>query len=329
MFWFKIKNYWLLLSPTLRLIICASILVFILFISGLIFIISAPTNFPSGTMYTVKTGVGLNALATDLSAKQIIKSPFIFKSFSVILGGTKGIMAGDYVLSGKESTFSLALRLTRGDYRLEKIKITLPEGLNIYEVAKLVSAKFTKINEVDFLSKAKNLEGYLFPDTYIFQTNTGVYTVIEAMQANFARKISTVSDLINKSGHSESDIIKMASIIEEEARTMESRQIVSGILWKRLSLGMALQVDASFKYINGKGTKDLSLADLKIDSPYNSYLYKGLPPTPICNPGLGSIQAALTPTQTAYLFFLTDKTGNMHYAKTYAEHLLNKQKYLP
>ena len=110
---------------------------------------------------------------------------------------------------------------------------------------------------------------------------------------------------------------------------MESRQIVSGILWKRLSLGMALQVDASFKYINGKGTKDLSLADLKIDSPYNSYLYKGLPPTPICNPGLGSIQAALTPTQTAYLFFLTDKTGNMHYAKTYAEHLLNKQKYLP
>jgi len=92
---------------------------------------------------------------------------------------------------------------------------------------------------------------------------------------------------------------------------------------------MPLQVDASFKYINGKGTKDLTLADLKIDSPYNSYLYKGLPPTPISNPGLDSIVATLTPIKTDYLYFLTDKEGNMHYAKTFSEHVFNKQKYLP
>jgi UPF0755 protein len=91
---------------------------------------------------------------------------------------------------------------------------------------------------------------------------------------------------------------------------------------------MPLQVDASFKYINGKTTKDLTLTDLKIDSLYNSYLYKGLPPTPICNPGLDSIRATITPTKTDYIYFLTDESGKMHYAKTYAEHLQNKELYL-
>jgi UPF0755 protein len=109
---------------------------------------------------------------------------------------------------------------------------------------------------------------------------------------------------------------------------MESRQIVAGILWKRLSLEMPLQVDASFKYINGKNTSNLTLEDLKIDSAYNSYLYKGLPPTPICNPGLSSITATLTPIKTNYLYFLTDRRGEMHYAKTYSEHLQNKELYL-
>ena len=180
----------------------------------------------------------------------------------------------------------------------------------------------------DFIAKAKSLEGYLFPDTYIFQTNTGVYTVIEAMQANYNRKIATVEDKIKASGKTESDIIKMASIVEEEGRTTETRQIVAGILWKRLALSMPLQVDSSFKYINGKTTATLTTADLKIDSPYNTYLYKGLPPTPICNPGLDSIIAVLSPIKTDYLYFLTDKDGVMHYAKTFDEHVANKQKYL-
>lgn len=329
MFWLNLKNYWLSLSLLLKLVLSIPLLVIIFVLSFFFINLSAPSDFPGGTMYTVKNGTGLRALAGELSEKKIIKSPFLFKSFSVILGGTKGVLAGDYVLTEKENVFALAKRMTSGDYRLERIKITLPEGLNIFEMAKLISAKFSKISENDFIEKAKKLEGYLFPDTYIFQTNTGVYTVIEEMQENFDRKIKSVSDQIKSSGKSVSDIVKMASIIEEEARTTESRQVVAGILWKRLSLGMPLQVDSSFKYINGKGTKDLSLDDLKIDSPYNSYLYKGLPPTPICNPGLDSIRAALTPIQTAYLYFLTDKEGNMHYAKTFQEHILNKQKYLP
>jgi UPF0755 protein len=149
------------------------------------------------------------------------------------------------------------------------------------------------------------------------------------MKSNFFDRIKTLDTEISNFDKPLPDIIKMASIVEEEARTFESKQIIAGILWKRLSIGMPLQVDASFKYINGKGTKDLTLTDLKIDSPYNTYVYKGLPPTPIANPGLVSIKATVTPIKTDYLYFLTDRKGVMHYAKTYSEHLANKKKYLP
>jgi UPF0755 protein len=129
-------------------------------------------------------------------------------------------------------------------------------------------------------------------------------------------------------GKPEGDIIKMASIVEEEGRTMETREIIAGILWKRISIKMPLQVDSSFKYINGKTTATLTTEDLKIDSPYNSYTNRGLPPTPISNPGLAAIRATINPIKTPYLYFLSDKNGNMHYAITFEEHVENKLKYL-
>jgi UPF0755 protein len=218
--------------------------------------------------------------------------------------------------------------MTSGDYRLKQIKVTFPEGVDVSEMSKIISIKLPKISLAEFVEKGKTLEGYLFPDTYLFEINVTTDTVIKVMQDNFKTRISTLNDKVLSFGKPLSDIIKMASIVEEEARTMESRQIVAGILWKRLSLEMPLQVDASFKYINGKNTSNLTLEDLKIDSAYNSYLYKGLPPTPICNPGLSSITATLTPIKTNYLYFLTDRRGEMHYAKTYSEHLQNKELYL-
>jgi UPF0755 protein len=148
------------------------------------------------------------------------------------------------------------------------------------------------------------------------------------MKNNFIEKIKTLDDKIKYFNKPLADIIKMAGILEEEARTMETRRVVAGILWKRLSMGMPLQVDSSFKYINGKISKTLTLDDLQIDSPYNSYTHKGLLPTPISNPGLGAIEAAITPIKTSYLYFLTDDAGNMHYGKTFEEHVANKEKYL-
>ncbi len=301
----------------------------IIFVTTLYFTsLRAPSDFPADSVYTIKSGTGLNYTADNLVSKNIVRSSFWFKVFVVLTHGPKGITAGDYALGDRENTFQIALRMASGDYRLKQIKVTFPEGVDVSEMSKIISVKLPKISSAEFVEKSKTLEGYLFPDTYLFEINVTADTVIKVMQDNFKTRISTLNDKVLSFGKPLSDIIKMASIVEEEARTMESRQIVAGILWRRLSLEMPLQVDASFKYINGKNTSNLTLEDLKIDSAYNSYLYKGLPPTPICNPGLSSITATLTPIKTNYLYFLTDKKGEMHYAKTYPEHLQNKELYL-
>jgi len=313
-----------------RLAIILITIIVILLLSSSIFFISldSPKEFPVGSLYTVPIGSGLNSVAEDVVSKKIIRSPFWFKTFSVLFGGTKGIMAGDYALSHRENTITLAYRLARGDYNLEAVKVTIQEGLNVMDIAELLSLKFTKIDQQSFISLAKADEGYLFPDTYLFLLNVESADVIKALKNNFEKKITTLETEVTTFNKPVSDVIKMASIVEREARTMESRQTVAGILWKRLEIGMPLQVDVSFKYINGKTTSSLTLEDLKIDSPYNSYLYKGLPPTPIANPGLGAIKATITPIKTDYLYFLSDNKGKMHYAKTYQQHLQNKELYL-
>lgn len=309
-------------------VIFSSLAVVVIFLITLSFILKVPTNFPPNSVYTVEKGWGLSTLAIDLKNKNIIKSPFWFKAFSVLFGGPKGIMAGDYVLTEEDGTISLAWRFSHGEFDLVSVKVTLPEGLNVFEMGKIFSQNFKKITEADFIKLAGPDEGYLFPDTYLFLPNVTAEDVIAELKNNFVKKTEVIKAEILLFKKPLADIIKMASLVEEEARTEETRRIVADILWKRLALGMPLQVDSSFRYINGKGTKDLSLDDLKIDSPYNSYLYKGLPPTPICNPGLNSIRATINPIKTDFLYFLSDQAGEMHYAKTFAEHLRNKERYL-
>lgn len=133
---------------------------------------------------------------------------------------------------------------------------------------------------------------------------------------------------VEKSGRTLNEIITMASLIEEEANTKESRRIISGILWQRIKQGMRLQVDAVFPYIMNKFSLQLTKEDLMDDSPYNTYRYAGLPPGPISNPGWDSIYAAIYPAKTSYLYYLSDREGNMYYAKTFEEHKANKAKYL-
>jgi UPF0755 protein len=308
--------------------ITAIIIVIIIFFTIFFQTIKTPSDYPLNTIYNIKEGTGLNVLTTDLVNNNIIKSPYIFKVVAVLYGGTRGIMAGDYNLNRLENVITLAKRFSTGNFGLVPVKITIPEGYNVYEISKLVSENFPKVSTTTFVSLAQKDEGYLFPDTYLFLPNASPVEIVNALIGNYHKKIQALDDDLSKFNKTESDIIKMASIIEEEARTEETRRTVAGILWKRLDLGMPLQVDSSFKYINGKTTATLTMADLKINSPYNSYLYKGLPPTPICNPGLDSIRATITPIKTDYLFFLTDKNGNMYYAKTYSEHLKNKELFM-
>ena len=296
-----------------------------------VFFWSAPKSFPVGNIYDLKSGQTLSVVAENFSEFRIIKSTFWFKSFVYIFSfGKATIIEGNYALIKKQNVISMAWRVSHGELDIVPVKITIPEGTNSFEIANILSNNFPAFNKDKFIKiiTENNFEGYLFPDTYFLLPNMSEEQIIKIMNDNFNEKIKQVEVDIKRFGKTESDVIKMASILEEEARTVESRKIVAGILWRRISIKMALQVDSSFKYINGKTTATLTGEDLKIDSPYNSYTHRGLPPTPISNPGLEAIKDAVNPIKTPYLYFLTDNDGNMHYAATFPEHVANKQKYL-
>jgi len=148
------------------------------------------------------------------------------------------------------------------------------------------------------------------------------------MEENFTAKTASIQKDAKKFNKTFQEILIMASILEKEVRTAEDRKIVAGILWKRIRTGMPLQVDAVFPYITQRKNRTITRDDLKIDSPYNTYINKGLPPGPIANPGLDTILAAINPKETKYLFYISDKKGIIRYASTLEEHNKNVDKYL-
>lgn len=196
-----------------------------------------------------------------------------------------------------------------------EVKITIPEGYTLKDISEKFK-RFKNFNKENFLASAK--EGYLFPDTYFFDMSETEQEVIKKMEDNFEKKVGDI----------EPGIVIMASLLEKEAITKQDKKIISGILWKRIKANMPLQVDACFKYICDKTSEELTLDDLKIDSPYNTYANKGLPPASICNPGLESIEAAKNPTSSSYWYYLSDKNSVIYYAKDFDEHKRNKEKYL-
>ena len=290
-------------------------------------IFTPPANFPADTVITVEEGSGLEELAQQLKGEEVIRSPFLFRSAAILMGGERGMKAGQYYLERPQSPILIAWRILHGKYDIETIRVTVPEGFTVRRISELFDEnRFPFFDNEAFIETAQ--EGYLFPDTYFMPVTTTASSTIKIMRENFIRKIFPLMGQVEESGKKLEDIVTMASIIEAETNTQEGREIVSGILWRRIENGMPLQVDASFIYVNGKTTADLTLDDLKIDSPYNTYLYAGLPPGPIANPGLESIKAALNPQSSPYLYFLTGKDGEMYYSKTFEEHVANKQKYL-
>lgn len=276
----------------------------------------------------IPSGTTVRESARILESAGIINSPILFKNFIILLNGEGGLHAGDYYFKNPESSFFAAIRFTRGDGKLDPVKITIPEGRTSREIAKVFEEKLTEFDTKSFLKKAQERQGYLFPETYYFAPTALPEDIIGVMETTFSQKIAPLMTDIEKSGRSLKDVIIMASILEREARTFETKQMIAGILWKRLSIGMPLQVDAAFDMVNGTTTFGLTLEDLRTDHPYNTYTNRGLPPGPIANPGLESIQAAVSPTVSSYLYYLTDRKGIMRYARTHDEHVQNKALYL-
>ncbi len=288
----------------------------------------APREFPPDFLFTVAEGATLSKTAERLAEQGIIRSRFWFKAISTVFGGTRGLKAGDYFFDTALSLPQIAWRLTHTASSLKQVSVTIPEGFNNREVAARLAEKLSRFNAAQFRREAKEKEGYLFPDTYRFAPNEKPDRIIAAMEENFTRRVETLERELAAFGRPLSDVVIMASLLEEEARTEETRRKVSGILWKRLDAGMPLQVDGVFPYIFEGRPYDLTDGDLLVDSPYNTYKYAGLPPTPISNPGLDAIRAAITPIATPYWYYLSDREGEMHYAVTHDEHLVNRARFL-
>lgn len=289
---------------------------------------SAPGNFPNGATISIPKGQTLSEAAQELYDGGLIRSRILFKVYATLLDKTAGIKTGDYLFAKAESVLRIASRLVKGESGFPLTKVTIPEGVDSSDIAAIISKAIPAFPKAEFLKLAGDKEGYLFPETYFWPANVAPERVISEMKAQFDAKILTIKSRTDKYGRSIDDVIKMASIVEKEATSSEDRRTVAGILWKRLDTGMALQVDPPFGYFMNKFSDELTLDDLKTESPYNLYIHAGLPPTPIDNPGLDGILDTIAPTKTAYWYYLSGKDGVMRYAKTLEEHVANKNRYL-
>jgi UPF0755 protein len=302
----------------------------------------------TGIPINVTQGSSVRSIASLLAERGLIRSSLAFRIYAKLHRVDTSIQAGTFLLRQSMSVPRI-IETLRGKMSGEGI-ITIPEGFTVADIDALLAAKgITKPGEIlacarecDFssykflpqviglASRGGKLEGYLFPDTYfILREQFSPKEFLERLLTTFQKRVVTpYGKGITASGHTLHEIVTLASLIEEETRTREERPIVSGILWKRLEGKMGLDVDATIRYILEKPNGALTKSDLAVNSPYNTRRYRGLPPGPIANPGIASILAAMHPEESPYLYYLHDREGNIHYAKTNDEHNANKAKYL-
>ncbi len=294
--------------------------------------------------FEVLAGENALTLGTRLEERGIIFSRFTFLWYLVHEEKTRKVIAGQYTLSGSLTVPEIALIITSGKTVSRDIKVTFPEGWTIAKMAErltgnaLPGKEFLMLAEkplpewrkkFDFLSDLPagvTLEGFLFPDTYLFDPTATAQDIIDSMLQNFGKKFdATLRQGAKNSGHTLYELVTLASIIEEEGRTKEERDMISDIFWKRIAIGQALQSDATINYIHGTTRLQPTLADTEADSPYNTYKNSGLPPGPISNPGFVSLWAAIFPKSNPYYYFLVDlNTGETIYSKTFEEHVRNR-----
>ncbi|OGI60111.1 hypothetical protein A2814_00915 [Candidatus Nomurabacteria bacterium RIFCSPHIGHO2_01_FULL_38_19] len=270
------------------------------------FFFSPPADFPSSNIFKIEQGKSLRNVSLQLKEGQIIRSRTAFEALAIIFGGEKSVISSDYFFETKLPVYEVARRISKGEHHIVQIKVTIPEGLKNIEVADIFDTKLIYFDKDKFLSSALRQEGKLFPDTYYFFVTDSETEVIKAMSENFEKKIAPIRPEILLSGQTEENIIIMASIIEREAKGDADREFISGILWKRVAIGMPLQADAA--------PETYDRADLS--------------ETPISNPGVEAIRAAIYPQSSSYLYYLHDQEGNIHYAKNFDEHKANKLRYL-
>lgn len=279
-------------------------------------------------IFVVEPGQGVREIANQLKKEGLIKDPIVFFLLTKQNGVDKKIQAGDFRLNPSMSASEIAEGLTHGTL---DIWITIPEGYRADEIADLLEKKMPNFEE-GWRQTLKQNEGYLFPDTYLIPRDADANVVVTLLKNTFETRYKTIDT--SKTKLTKEEIIIIASLVEREARHPEDRPLVAGVILNRYDIGMKLDIDATVQYALGYQEdekrwwkKGLTLEDLKINSPYNTYKVAGLPPTPISNPGLASLNAVVNPTPSDYLYYITDPKGINHYAEDLEGHQENIRKY--
>ncbi len=315
--------------------------------------VNRPSPLDREMTFEINSGEGISEISKKLYEEGAINSEFLFSFYVFVNKLDRNIQAGSYTLTAGSSVVELAELFQHG---VNDYKITFLEGWRAEEIARAAAKQFNKIDYSEFARKATEFEGYLFPDTYYFETGTREDDMIAKLRDTFDKKTADLFTATNlsKVGLSKEQVVIFASIVEREVNDPEDRKLVAGILINRFKEGISLGADATTQYAIAQsyscskenlaaGTcaitlaevdkfnwcrNDLTVADLEMDSLFNTRKHSGLPPRPISNPGLSAIEAVLYYQDSDYVYYLTDPSGKTHYAKTLDEHNANVIQYL-
>lgn len=266
--------------------------------------------------FVVPNGAGVKQVADKLATEGIVRNAFLFSLFAQRNGLAQSLHPGTFLLAPSMNATQIIKALSTNSL---DVWITIPEGKRAEEIAEMLE-KQVKTYDSSWKAALVEQEGYLFPDTYSFPREATIETVLSIFKTNFDKQYA---DIHNTTKYSQKDIVIIASLIEREANKDTDRPLVSSVIHNRLNINMALQVDATVQYIFGKSPhwwQPVSVANLRYDSPYNTYKYPGLPPGPICNPGKKALEAAANPAKSNYFYYITDKNGVTRFAETLDDH---------
>ena len=276
-------------------------------------------------------GMSSQAIANQLVEKKLVRSSWVFLFATHLSGASHRLQVGTYHLSGAMSLPQIIDHLRSG--KVITHQLVVPEGLTVAQIGKIwekgefgTAAAFNETASdakwrKNYRIEGQTLEGYLFPNTYQFPDGAPADLMIQTMLDEFERRwTAEMTEEANALGFSKHEIITLASIIEAEARIPEERPLISSVFHNRLRRGWKLQADPTALYGLGNPDRPPRAADLRTDTPYNTYLYEGLPPGPICNPGIASIFAALRPISADYMYFVAIGNGKHHFSRTLREH---------
>lgn len=307
-----------------------------------------PNPDAASVAFEIAIGEGVNQISVDLDQAGLINNKLLFETYVWLLGREGDFKAGRYQIQPGVNLSELVSLLTGVGTGVD-VTVTIPEGYTAAQIGGLLEEKLgidsfrwegvtgidSAFDHVVAVTRDKpdsvGLEGYLFPDTYYFSSDTTAGEIVLKMTLTLERRLAenNVNAFLGDSDpYNFHQLLTLASIIEREVRSEEDMALVSDIFRKRLEAGMALQADSTVNYVTGNDTPAISLEDRDIDSPYNTYKYAGLPPGPISNPGIAAIIAAYNPEPNDYWFFLTTPEGEVIYAETFEEHVTNKRIYL-